>query len=404
VNGRADARADERGGVSERVLGTAFHARTAAASKRNRWHDWNGYTVADCYTAADLEYFAVRNATGVFDLSPMTKYRITGPDAWAYLDRLLTRDIAMLEPGRVLYAVWCDDAGKVIGDGTVFQLADGDYRLCCQERHLDWLQDAALGFDVRVQEETAAVAALAVQGPTSCAVLKALGLDGVEALRPFRHARFALGDGEELVSRTGFAGDLGYELWIDPARAEALWDRLFEAGRGRGIAPIGTDALELCRIEAGFIQAGVDFLPATGIVRPGRARSPFELGLDWLVDFRKPNFNGRRALAKELREGSRWRLVRLDIEGNKPAHHAYVFDRRRRQVGFVTSAAWSPVAKKNVALATVARPAGEPVDTLFAEIYYQREMHWSRKMAACRVVQDPFWDPPRRRATPPADF
>jgi aminomethyltransferase len=248
------------------------------------------------------------------------------------------------------------------------------------------------------------VAALAVQGPTSCAVLKELGLAGVESLRPFRHARFPFGAGEILVSRTGFTGDLGYELWIDPSGADALWDSLFEAGRVRGIAPIGTDALELCRIEAGFIQAGIDFLPATGIVRPGRARSPFELGLDWLVDFRKPNFNGRRALARELREGSRWRLVRLDIEGNKPAHHAYVFDRRRRQVGFVTSAAWSPVAKKNIALATVARPAGEPGDTLFADIYYRREMHWSRKMAACRVVEGPFWDPPRRRATPPAEF
>lgn len=390
--------------VDVRALETHFHSRTSRANRLNEWHNWKGYTTADAYRAPDLEYFAARNATGVFDLCPMTKYRITGADAVAYLDRLVTRDMQKVKPGRVAYAVWCNDAGKVVDDGTIFHLREGDYRLCSQERHLAWFTDAAIGFDVDIREETDEVAALAVQGPTSCAVLKEMGLTDIENLKPFGLEHFRFEGAELMVSRTGFTGDLGYELWIDPGHAEILWDRLFLADKRRGITPIGSQALDMCRIEAGFIQAGVDFLPAEEIVRPGRARSPFELGLDWLVDFKKANFNGRRALAAEMRGGSRWRLVKLDIDGNKPAHHSYVYNARKRQIGFVTSAMWSPVAKKNIALATVERPWGETGETLYAEIYYQREMHWSRVMAPALVVDKPFWDPPRRRATPAGEY
>ncbi len=385
-------------GIDIRIKPTPFDVRTREANIKNLWHSWQGYTVADAYYDADLEYFAVRNATGVFDLSPMTKYRITGPDAQRYLDRLLTRDMTRIGAGRVAYAVWCDDAGKVIDDGTVFHLEDGDYRLCSQEYHLEWLQAATLGFDVRVVDETDDVAALAVQGPTSCAVLTAFGIDDLASLKPFglRHVQV---DGIPLtVSRTGFTGDLGYELWLPPQHAVAIWDRLFEAGRLHGIRPIGGDALQMARIEAGFIQAGCDFLPADRIVRPGRARSPFELGLAWLVHFDKPHFNGRAALLAEHAAGSRFELVRLLIDGNKPATDAYLYGRGKKPVGFVTSCMWSPVAKQNIALGTV-EPAllkGE----LRAEIFYQREMHWSRVMANCQRVDGPFFDPARRRQTP----
>jgi aminomethyltransferase len=169
---------------------------------------------------------------------------------------------------------------------------------------------------------------------------------------------------------------------------------------------IGTDALEHSRIEAGFIAAYIDFLPADATVRSGRSRSPLELGLDWLVDFKKPNFNGRRALADEKRRGSTWRLVKLDIEGNKPAHHSYIYSnpKTKKEVGFITSAAWSPVCKQNIALGTVRVPHGNVGERLFVEIYYQREMHWSRVMAEAKVVDKPFWDPPRRRATPPGPY
>ncbi len=386
------------------VYPTPFHSRTAPLNKVNEWHRWKDYTTADRYFDVGLEYFALRNATGVFDLSPMTKHRITGTDALPFLNRLVTRDVSKIKPGRVGYSVWCNDEGQVIDDGTIFHLTDGVYRLCCQERQLDWLLTSALGFDVKVEEETHDVAALAVQGPTSCAVLKAMGLDGIADLKPYGLVFFDFEGAELMVSRTGFTGDLGYELWIEPARAERLWDALFAAGRHLGITPIGTHALDMARIEAGFIQALVDFLPADQAVRRGHTRSPFELGLGWLVDFSKPSFTGRHALQQEKKRGSRFSLVKLDIDGNKPARDAFIYNWRKKVVGTVTSAIWSPSAKANIALASLEKPWGRPQDKLWAEIYYQRELKWNRTWARCRVVDAPFFDPPRRRATPALDY
>ncbi|MBT8077294.1 MAG: aminomethyltransferase family protein [Gammaproteobacteria bacterium] len=391
--------------VEQGKLRTPFWPKTRAFDRLSESHDWKGYASADAYLEGGLEYFAIRNSTGVFDLSPMTKYRISGPDSLAFLDRLVTRDMKKIRPGRVAYAVWCDDQGQVIDDGTIFHLRDGEYRVCSQERHLAWFTAAAIGFDVTIDEETTRVAALAVQGPTSFSVMQNLGLDGIENLKMFGLMHFDFHGEELMVSRTGFTGDLGYELWIAPGKAEALWDALFEAGKFLGIRPIGTYALEMARIEAGYLAPYLEFIPAEETVRTGRSRSPFELGLDWLVDFSKPVFNGRRALADEQRRGSTWRLVKLDIEGNKEAHHSYVYARkggRMINIGFITSAMWSPVCKQNIALGSVKTPHGKPGDTLWVEIYYQREMHWSRVMAKATVVDGPFWDPPRRRATPPA--
>ncbi len=393
--------------VPQGRLQTPFYTRLAALDTLNAWHEWKGYTVPDALYCAETEYFAIRIATGVFDLTPMTKYRISGPDSLEYVDRLVTRDMGKVKPGRVAYAVWCNDQGQVLDDGTIFHLRDGEFRLCSQERHLDWLEDSALGFDVSIAVETADVAALAVQGPTSFSVLSDMGFGGIGQLKPFGLTHVDFQGVELMISRTGFTGDLGYELWIRPDKALALWDALFEAGSLHGIRAIGTDALQLARVEAGYLQAYEDFLPANATVRTGRSRSPFELGLDWLVDFKKPNFNGRRALAEEKRRGSTWRQVKLDIEGNKPAHNAYVFAKpkgRQREIGFITSAAWSPVCKQNVALGSVATPHGNVGDTLWVEIYYRREMHWSRVMAEATVVGEPFWSPARRSATPPPPY
>lgn len=390
--------------VPQAPLRTPFYPRQVERDSEHRWHDWKGYTVPDALYSAETEYFAIRNAAAVFDLTPMSKYRLRGPGAAACLDRMVTRDVGRIAPGRVGYAVWCDERGQVLDDGTVFHLAADDFRLCAQERHLDWLADCAWGYDVDVAEETATIAALAVQGPTSFSVLDAAGIDGVAGLRPFDVAELPFRDGTVTVSRTGFTGDLGYELFVDVDRAIVLWDALFEAGEVYGIRAIGGEALQLARLEAGYLQAGVDFLPAKTTVRRGRTRSPFELGLGWLVDFTKPNFNGRRALAEEARRGSRWRLVRLDVAGNKPAVNAYLFASRRRHaddIGFTTSAAWSPITKKNIALGTVDSSFGRPGDTLWADIYYQRELHWSRALEPAIVTSGPFWDPPRRTATPP---
>ncbi len=393
--------------IDQRRLRTPFYPLQKRLDLVNDWHDWKGYTTPDALECVDYEYFAIRNATAVFDMSPMTKYRITGPQALEYLNRLVTRDMAKIKPGRVAYAVWCDDRGQVLDDGTIFHLKPGEYRLCSQECHYDWLQAAALGFDVSVTAETHDVAALAVQGPTACSVLQAMGIEGLQALKPFGLMHVDFRGTELMVSRTGYTGDLGYELFVDPLQAESLWNALFEAGEHYGIRAIGSKALNIARIEAGFLMAYEDFLPAKSTVRNGRTRSPLELGLDWLVDFDKPVFNGRRALIEEKRQGSNWRLVRLDIDGNKPADHAYIYARERlnrKEIGFVTSAVWSPVCKQNIALGSVRTPHGAADSSVWVEIFYQRELHWSRVMAKARVVDAPFWNPRRRRVTPPGRY
>ncbi len=390
--------------ADKRVLPTPFHARASALCQTNCWSSWNAYTVVDLYSTLEDEYFAIRNATAAFDLTPMAKYRISGKDGLAYLDKLMTRKMGKLTPGRVMYAAWCNDRGHVLDDGTVFHLDKNHWRLCSQERHLDWLLATAMGFDVEIHDESAEVAGLAVQGPTSCRTLKAMNLEGIENLKPFQLRYFPFDDTELLVSRTGFTGDLGYELWIEPAHAEKLWDALFIAGKPHGILPNGGQALDMARIEAGFIQAGVEFVPAAELVRPDRGRSPFELGLGWLVHFDKPIFNGRRALLEEREKGSRYRFVRLDIDGNKPGNEAFIYNGKKEIVGHITSATWSPSAKMNIALASLKMPWGRPGDELYAEIYYNRELQWNRLMARCKVVNDAFFAPPRRRETPPRDY
>jgi aminomethyltransferase len=390
--------------VPQGRLRTPFYDKLKAVDTVNTWHSWAGYLTPDELYCGETEYFAIRNTTGVFDISPMTKYRITGPDAFAYLDRLMTRDMSKVAPGRVAYTVWCDDQGQVIDDGTIFHLREGEWRLCSQERHMAWLKTAAIGFDVDIVDETDEVAGLAVQGPTTWSILNNMGLKGLEELRIFGLTHFEFEGSELMVSRTGFTGDLGYELWIEPARAEALWDALFEAGKDYAMRAIGTHALEQARVEAGLLAAYEDFLPANATVRTGHTRSPLELGLEWLVDFKKPNFNGRRALAEEKRNGSTWRLVKLDIEGNKVANASYIFANPKLKggnIGFITSAVWSPICKQNIALGTVRTPHGEVGSNVWVEIYYQREMHWYREIAKATVLDKPFWMPPRRSATPP---
>lgn len=387
-----------------KVFPSPFYSRQEPLNHLKEWGRWADYLSPRAYTCSAMEYFACRNTCAVFDLTPMTKYRIRGLDALPYLNRLVTRDVSRIKQGRVGYSVWCGDDGRVIDDGTIFHLGENEYRLCSQERHLDWLLTNTVGFDVSVTEETHKVAALALQGPTSCATLRKMGLKDIDSMKPFDIRYFDFEGTSVMVSRTGFTGDLGYELWINPGHAELLWDRLFVAGRDHGIKAMGDEALQLLRIEAGFIQAGHEFMPANLTVRSTHTRSPFELGLGWLVDFKKPNFNGRKALMAEKKSGHRYNLVKLDIDGNKPAKDSYVFTMKKKFVGTVTSAAWSPSAKASIALATVDAPHGKPGEELLVEIYYQKELTWSRVMVRARVIEGVFYSPPRRRLTPPADF
>jgi len=396
------------------LLKTPFHERARAYSQLDAFVPWAGYTTVDVFTSVEQEYFAIRNASSLYDLTPMVKYRIAGPDALRFLNRLVTRDVARLAPGKVAYTVWCNDEGHIIDDGTVFAIASNEYRICTGERQLDWFRASAIGFDVEIREVTEDVAALAVQGPTACRLLKGVGLAGVERLKPFEHAELSMpraagaGDGgiSLLVSRTGFTGDLGYELWMQPADAESVWDALMQFGSPRAVRPVGSRALNMARIEAGFLLPNVDFVSAGHTLYLGTERSPLELGLAWLVDFNKGHFTGRRALLAEAARPPRRRLVGLDIEGTKPAHNALLYAERsgRREAGSVTSATWSPTTKRNLALAMVGAPYIATGSTLWADIYLNRELVWERRMMRARVVERPFFAPARRRATPPADF
>ncbi len=387
------------------LLTTPFHERERALSQVDSFVPWAGYTTVDVFTNVGQEYFAVRNACSIYDLTPMVKYRIAGADAQRFLNRLVTRDLNKLKVNRVSYCVWCNDEGHIIDDGTVFRVGEQEYRLCTAERQLDWLLDSAIGFDVAINEITDQIAALALQGPTACSVLHKIGLAGVEKLKPFEFDSFDFDGKRVMVSRTGFTGDLGYELWVDPADAVALWDTLMLAGRSRGIRAIGSRALNMVRIEAGFLLPNVDFISAENSVRLGTSRSPLELGLGWLVDFGKGHFTGRRALLEQKRSGLKRQLVGIDIAGNKPATNALLYSDRngRTEIGSVTSAIWSPTCKRNIALAMVDAPHFALGSTVWAEIYLSRELVWERRMCRAQVVDKPFFAPERRRATPPGD-
>lgn len=388
--------------VSIGLIPTAFHEKMAPLSLYQDWMGWAGYLSANRYESVEAEYFAVRNQSTLFDVSPMHKYRITGPQALDVVNRLVTRDAARMGDNRVGYAVWCDEDGLVIDDGTIFRFSETDFWICCQEPQYSWLLDVAWGYDVYVSDESHGIAGLALQGPTSYSVLLEAGFEDAGGLKPFDIRVYPDGT---VISRTGFTGDLGYELWVSAENAGALWDRLWPAGRKFGLRPIGNEALNLVRLEAGFIAVRADVQSIHAAMRPTRGRTPFEIGLGGLVHFEKGHFNGKRALLAAREAGPRYMLVGLDIEGNKPAQDAFVYHRGKQEAGHVTSAMWSPTCKRNLALAELKAPYGVTVtDQLFVEIYHQKEGKWDRVMARAKIVDRPFFQHSRRRATPPGPY
>ena len=389
----------------ERLKRTHFYPRAEVMNIRNAWSSWNGYKFAEYYYDAEYEYFCVRNTCATYDICPMQKYHVKGADAEAMLNRMVTRDISKLPLNRVTYVVWCTDEGRMVDDGTIFHLAENEYMLTCGSPCNAWLRMSAFGFqNVEVIDKSDEVAALSLQGPTSCAVLKKMGLIGIETSKPFDIQHFPFEGDSVMVSRTGFTGDLGYELWVKPELALRLWDQLYAAGEDYGIHPFGEQATNMARLEAGFIMPAMEYNEALKTVHFEHDQTPFELNLGWLVDFNKPHFNGRSALLTEKQRGPKYTLSKLDIEGNKPAVGSYLYgDKRcRRQIGYVTSAMWSPAVKANIALAMVETKylGGD----IWAEIYYEKELRQYSKVACCTVRHKPFWAPARAKATPPADF
>lgn len=384
------------------LQGSAFLPRMEALSNTENWTAWNGYKVPRVVDKLTTEYFAVRSGCAVMDLTPMEKYRIRGADALPFLDRLVTRDLSKLRPGRVSYVVWCNDEGKVIDDGTLFQLGEGDYRLCAQHHQLDWLLTSADGFDVTVEVETHGVPALAVQGPTACSVLQQAGLVGVETLKPFDYLVLDFGGRPVGVSRTGYTGDLGYELWFEPDHALAGWDAIFAVQGLYDIHAMGLDALEMVRIEAGFIMPGFDFNCAESTIRAGHDRTPDEVGLGWLVHPDKGHFTGRKAILAAREQPLARLLTKLVVEGNKPVGEAFIYaGKGGKQVGEVKCTTWSPVLKANLALADIECRGGKLPEDLWARFDYQRELKWHTAWARCEAQQTPYYQPSHRSLTPP---
>ncbi len=391
--------------AGERLKLSYFHERQAPLNLRDAWSSWNGFKFADYYYDTDYEYFCIRNTCGTYDICPMQKYIIEGPDALPMLNRMVTRDVSKLRVNRVTYVCWCTDTGRLIDDGTIFRLGEKRYMLTCGSPCMAWLRKAALGFDsLTISEHTEELAALSLQGPTSFATLKRMGLEAVAELKPFGIMRLPFNGSELMISRTGFTGDLGYELWIEPEQALPLWDALYAAGEDFGIQPYGEAATNMARLEAGFIMPYMEFNEALKTVNFEYDQTPLELDLAWLVDFRKPHFNGRSALLKQQREGVKRRLIKLDIEGNKPADGSILYSNKGcdHEIGYVTSGMWSPAVKANIALAMVDTNAlgGD----IWAEIYYQRELRYHHKVARCTIKDKPFWTPPRARQTPPGEM
>ncbi len=382
-----------------------FHERQTALNVRDSWSVWNGYKFAEYYYDAEYEYFCVRNTCGTYDISPMQKYLVRGGDAESMLNRMVTRDISKLKNNRVTYVCWCTNEGRMIDDGTIFKLSANEFMLTCGSPSLAWLRKASFGYhDIVIEDVTDTLAGLSFQGPTTFSVLKAMGLKGIERLKPFDFALFDFAGFELMVSRTGFTGDLGYELWVDKNHALSLWDKLYATGENYGIQPFGESATNMARLEAGFIMPYMEFNEALKTVHYQHDQTPFELNLGWLVDFDKPIFNGRDALLLDKKDGPKYTLTKLDIEGNKPAEDSYIYSDKActKEIGYVTSAMWSPAVKANIAMAMIKTEYLE--GELWAEIYYEKELRQYDKVARCKATKKPFWAPERARMTPPEDF
>ena len=377
------------------------------------WKDWSGYYAVRSYdTCHEREYHAIRQAAGLIDVSPLFKYDLRGPDAGALLARVLVKDPRKLRPGRVTYLCWCDDAGKVLDDGTLSRLAEDHFRLTSNSSALAWFQSNARDERFTIEDVTEQIGALALQGPASRSILERLTPGAVSGLKFFHTRPARLAGVDVQISRTGYTGDLGYEIWVEREHALSVWDAVTEAGREFRLQPAGLDAMDVTRIEAGFVLCGVDYFSARHCAIDSRKSSPFEIGLGRTVKLDHGPFVGRSALRAEKDRGSRWALVGLVLDWDEfealhsefglPPHvpagawrnGVPVYDERERQVGQATSGVWSPMLKKNLALACVRAPLARPGTRLQMEV----SVEYQRRTITATVTRTPFFDPERKRA------
>jgi aminomethyltransferase len=398
--------------VSLLLKTTPFHRRTFALSQAHAWRRWAGYLMASSYELShEREYAAIRSGAALFDVTPLYKYHLTGRNAGALLDRVVTRDITKCDIGHVVYTPWCDAAGKVLDDGTVAHLADGFFRLTSAEPSLRWLRMNATGLDVEIDDVSDRIAALSLQGPTSRDVLAAAGASTVEGLKYFRLTRAEIAGVPVTISRTGYTGDLGFEVWMDNERAEHVWDAVVSAGEGYGLVVSGLLALDISRIEAGLILQDVDYISANNALIEAQKSSPFELNLGWTVAKDKGPYVGQQPLSRERTWPSAWSFVGLEVDWDSletlyAAVHlpprlptvawrsSVPVYRGGAQIGYATSGCWSPLLKKYLALAHLQAPHGAPGQSVEMEITVEHH----RRRAVARTLKLPFFNPDRKRA------
>jgi aminomethyltransferase len=396
-------------------VGTAFHERTFLLCESLNYREWSGYYAVSSYEPHhEHEYNAIRNATALIDISPLFKYRLTGPDATRLVDRIITRDMRKVAVGQVIYTPWCDESGKVIDDGTVSRLEENTYRWTAADPSLRWFRQNASGMKVVIEDISETISALALQGPTSGRLLKSLVSDiAIENLKYFRVIKGTIAGVPVEISRTGYTGDLGYEIWVSSDRALRVWDELMTAGRAFDIHPTGMLALDVARIEAGLLLIDVDFNSSKKALIDEQKYSPFEMGLGRLVHLDKNRFIGQAALKAEQKRGHAREIVGLEIDwpaveslyenvGLPPAVSAIasrvavpVF-KDGAQVGKATSSTWSPILKKMIALATIKREHARAGTKLQFEVTVEAVRH----RVQATVVKTPFFNPKRKTATP----
>ena len=396
-------------------IGSAVHRRTLALCQSLNYREWSGYYAVSAYEAHhEHEYAAIRTSAALIDVSPLYKYLITGADATAFVDRLITRDATKLAVGQVAYTTWCDEHGKVIDDGTVSRLGEDRFRWTSADPSLRWFQQNARGFAVAIRDVSEQVGALALQGPTSADVLRQVADVNIDALKYFRVTSGAIRGVQVDVSRTGYTGDLGYEIWMRWRDAVKIWDALVDRGVDYGLRPAGMLALDVARIEAGLLLIDVDFFGSRKALTANQRYSPFEMGLGRLVDLDKARFVGQTALRAERSQGSPRMIVGLELDwpevealfdaADLPPQAPLVASREAvpvyrggHQIGKATSTTWSPVLKKLIALATLDRDYASPGTTVRVEFTVEAVRH---KVEAA-VVRTPFFNPPRKTSVPP---
>jgi aminomethyltransferase len=395
-------------------IGTAFHERTFALCESLNYRDWSGYYTVSAYeTHHEHEYNAIRNAAALFDITPLYKYRITGRDATRLVDRVVTRRLDKVSVGQVIYTPWCDEHGKVLDDGTVSRLEENVYRWTAAEPNLRWFQRNALGLDVQLEDISERVAALALQGPTSGALLQKIAEADVAGLKYFRVTSGKIAGVPVDISRTGYTGDLGYEIWVPWERALSVWDTLMAQGKAFDLHPAGMLALDVARIEAGLLLIDVDFSSSRKAVIEAQKYSPFELGLGRLVNLDKPRFVGQQALQAEGKRGHAREIVGLEVDwpslesvyekvGLPPAvspiasRVAVPVYRSGAQIGRATSTTWSPTLKKMIALALLSREHAAAGTQVELEVTVEAVRH----QVTARVAKTPFFNPSRKTKTP----